>query len=40
MNFKSSVNIAKFKTFLDELRARYPFDNILIVMDNLAVHKS
>jgi len=30
----------KFKCFLDELRNRNPFDDILLVMDNLSFHKS
>ena len=40
MQFKNSVNGTKFLTFLDNLRAKYPFDDILLVMDNLAVHRS
>ena len=40
MTFKRSVNVPKFKLFLDELRRRYPFDNMLIVFDNLAVHRN
>ena len=40
MTFKQSVSISKFKVFLEELRSRNPFDNIILVMDNLAVHKS
>ena len=38
--YKNSVNISKFKTFLEELRSKYPFDSMLLVMDNLSVHKS
>jgi transposase len=34
------VNIEKFKIWLDELRARYFFDDICLVMDNLRVHHS
>ena len=30
----------KFKSFLDELRSLNPFDNIILTMDNLGVHKS
>ena len=26
--------------FLDNLRSKYPFDDIIIVMDNLSLHKS
>ena len=40
MTFKRSVNVPKFKVFLDELRRRNPFDNMLIVFDNLAVHRN
>ena len=35
-----SINAMKFKSFLEELRARNPFDDILLVMDNLSLHKS
>jgi transposase len=40
MIFEKSVNIPKFKVWLEELRARHFFDDICIVMDNLAVHHS
>ena len=40
MQFPKSVNIPKFKVFLDELRILNPFDNMLIIMDNLKVHKN
>ena len=40
MTFNRSVNVMKFKIFLEELRNRFPFDNILIMMDNLSVHRS
>ena len=40
MTFKFSIDTAKFKVFLDELRAKYWADDILLVMDNLSVHKS
>ena len=30
----------KFKTFLEEIRLKYPLDDILLVMDNLSLHKS
>ena len=39
MTFKRSVNVPKFKVFLEELRRRNPFDSMLIVFDNLAVHR-
>ena len=40
MLFKKSVNIEKFKVYLDELRRRYFFDDICLYIDNLSVHKS
>ena len=40
MTFPSSVNIAKFKTYLEELRSKFFFEDICIYMDNLAVHRS
>ena len=40
MTFEKSVNIEKFKVWLDELRARHFFDDICVVLDNLRVHHS
>ena len=40
MLFKKSVNIEKFKVWLDELRSRYFFDDICLYIDNLSVHRS
>ena len=40
MLFDQSVNIQKFKVFLEELRQKYLFDDICLYMDNLAVHIS
>ena len=40
MLFKSSVNKDKFKVFLEQVRANYPFDDICFYMDNLRVHTS
>ena len=40
MVFDNSVNIMKFKEYLDELRRIYFFDDICIYMDNLSVHRS
>ena len=40
MQFDKSVNIEKFKVWLDELRARHFYDDICLVMDNLSVHHS
>ena len=37
---EKSINKMKFKMFLDELRAKYPFDDIILYMDNLSFHKS
>ena len=39
-SFKKSVNAIKFRQFLENLRAKYMFDDIIIVMDNLSFHKS
>ena len=36
----NSINKRKFKSFLDHLRAKFPFDNMVLVMDNLSIHKS
>ena len=38
--FPNSVNIAKFKTYLEELRSKFLFEDLCIFMDNLAVHRS
>ena len=38
--YKDSINKAKFKTFLQNMRDKYPFDDIMLVMDNLSVHRS
>ena len=38
--FKQSVNIPKFKEFLQNLRDKYFFEDICIYMDNLSVHRS
>ena len=40
MLFEDSINIDKFKIFLDELRNRYFLDDICIYFDNLSVHRS
>ena len=40
MTFNNSIDIPKFKIYLEELRARYFFDDICIYMDNLSVHRS
>lgn len=40
MQFKQSVDIPKFKVFLEQLRARYFFEDICIYFDNLAIHRS
>jgi hypothetical protein len=40
MTFPKSVNVPKFKIFLEELRRKNPLDNIILVMDNLAVHRN
>ena len=33
--FPKSINKTKFKVFLQNLRAKFPFDDVLLVMDNL-----
>jgi len=38
--FPYSVNIQKFKTYLQELRAKNGDDKIALFMDNLSAHKS
>jgi len=38
--YKKSINKIKFKIFLESLRSLYPFDDILLIMDNLSLHKS
>ena len=40
MIFKKSINITKFKIFIEELRSKYVFEDICIYMDNLSVHRS
>ena len=39
MLWKKSVNKTKFCFFIEELRAKYPFDDIMLMMDNLSVHR-
>ena len=38
--YKRSVDRDKFKIFLQDLRDKYPFDDLALYMDNLPVHKS
>ena len=40
MLFDDSVNIEKFLIYIEELRARYFFDDLCLYMDNLSVHIS
>ena len=40
MLFDDSVNIEKFIIYIEELRARYFFDDLCLYMDNLSVHIS
>lgn len=40
MAFPNSVNIPKFKVYIEEIRARYFYDDICLYMDNLSVHRS
>ena len=38
--FPKSVNKKKFRVFLESLRNKYPFEDIMLMMDNLSLHKS
>ena len=38
--FNNSITKRKFKLFLDNLRSKYFMDDILLIMDNLGLHKS
>jgi transposase len=29
----------KFKVFIESIRNKYPFDDIILMMDNLSLHK-
>ena len=40
MTFKKSVNITKFKIYIEELRRKYFFDDLCLYFDNLSVHRS
>ena len=40
MLFPKSVNREKFKVFLETQRRKYPFDDCLLMLDNLGVHTS
>ena len=40
MTFQKSVNITKFKTYLEELRRKDFFDDLCLYFDNLSVHRS
>ena len=40
MCFPSAVNVSRFKIFLENLRSARPFDNMILCMDNLAVHRN
>ena len=35
-----SITKIKFKMFLENLRSKFPFDDIILVMDNLSLYKS
>jgi len=37
---EKSINKQKFKVFLDELRRCHPFTDIMLMMDNLSLHKA
>ncbi len=38
--YNNSINKIKFKIFLENLRSKYQFDDIMFVMDNLSLLKS
>ena len=38
--FEKSINKDKFKIFLDSIRSANPFENVMLMMDNLSLHKS
>ena len=38
--YEKSITKIKFKAFLDNLRSLHPFDDMMLVMDNLSLHKS
>ena len=40
MTFPKSINKARFLVFLQKIRDRFPFEDIVLVMDNLGLHKS
>ena len=40
MIFPKSLNVSRFKIFLENLRADNPFDNIMLCLDNLSVHRN
>ena len=38
--YENSITKKKFMIFLDNLRSKFPFDDIMLVMDNLSLQKS
>ena len=38
--FVSELSAPQFKVFLEQLRAMNPFDNMILMMDNLGLHRS
>ena len=40
MTFRRSLNVPKYKIFLETLRRTFPFDNIILVKDNLRIHRN
>ena len=38
--YEKSITKIKFKMFLENLRSKFPFDDIILVMDNLSLYKS
>ena len=40
MTFRKSINVTKYKFFLEELRRCNPYTDMILMQDTLAVHKS
>ena len=38
--YEKSINMIKFKNFLDNLKTKYSEDRVCLVMDNLNIHRS
>ena len=40
MFFEKSINKQKFRIFLEEIRSANPYEDVMLMMDNLSLHKS